>query len=294
MSQFPHDKFNKNLLEMRLSPFGEVKTQYSLNPETTFLDVYFVPQQPIADEPYLQLLSRCIDSQAVAFEFYRNPVAINKIQNCVVKALQIQQRVCPDADPKAELKPRMWITTPTLAAATLEKFGAVATDAGIYTLHSGLQTGIVVIHQLPVTPATLLFRLMGKGRVQQNAIAEVAALPADSLSRSGLSDLLVSYTMELTTNQSTDPEERELIMQLSPLYLEKLENARQEGKTEGQTEGQVGVVLRQLKRLFGTPSESLEVQVRSLESDRLEALEIALFDFKFKKLEDLTAWLANN
>jgi hypothetical protein len=288
MSQFPHDKFNKNLLEQRLSPFGDVQTQYSLNPEMTFLDVYFVPQQPIADEPYLRLLDRLIASQAVAFECYRNPVALDKIQNCVVKALQLQQRVSPDADPKAELKPRMWIVTPTLATATLKKFGAVAIDKGIYLLESALQTGIVVVHQLPVTPETLLLRLMGRDKVQQTAIAEVAALPADSQYRTSLSDLLVSYTMELSRDRPTNPEEQELIMQLSPLYLEKLEIARQEGEAKGQ----LGVVIRQLKRLLGTLSESVEVQLRSLSGTQLKALEIALFDFE--NIEDLLTWLSNN
>jgi hypothetical protein len=129
---------------------------------------------------------------------------------------------------------------------------------------------------------------MGRDKVQKNAIAEVAALPADSPYRTSLAELLVSYTMELTTSQPTNPEERDLIMQLSPLYLEKLEIARQ----EGQTEGRVSVVLRQLKRLPGVLSESVEVQIRSLSSTRLESLEIALFDFK--NIEDLSIWLSNN
>jgi hypothetical protein len=67
MSQFPHDRFNKNLFELRLSPFGEVSIQRSLDPETTFIDIYFVPQQPIALEPQLSLLAECISGQAVAF-----------------------------------------------------------------------------------------------------------------------------------------------------------------------------------------------------------------------------------
>jgi hypothetical protein len=165
MSQFP----NKNLFELRLSPFGEVSIQRSLDPETTFIDIYFVPQNPIAPEPQLSLLAKCISDQTVAFEPYRNPVEVNKIQGCVIKALQIQQEVCPEPDPQIELQPRMWIITPTLAAHKLEVFGALADEArwgkGIYLLGQGLQTGIIVVHQLPVTAETLLFRLMGKGRV---------------------------------------------------------------------------------------------------------------------------------
>jgi hypothetical protein len=63
MSQFPHDRFNKNLFELRLSPFGDVSIQRPLDPETTFLDIYFVPHQPIAAEPQLSLLAQCISDQ---------------------------------------------------------------------------------------------------------------------------------------------------------------------------------------------------------------------------------------
>jgi hypothetical protein len=143
---------------------------------------------------------------------YRNPVEVNKIQGCIIKALQIQQEVCPEPDPQLELQPRMWIITPTLAAHKLEVFGAIADQArwgkGIYLLSKGLQTGIIVVHQLPETPETLLFRLMGKGKVQQTAMAEVAALPIEAPYRQSLLDLLVSYRMELAAKQDAEPEEQ--------------------------------------------------------------------------------------
>jgi hypothetical protein len=53
--------------------------------------------------------------------------------------------------------------------------------------------GILVVHQLPVTEETLWLRLMGKGKVQQAAISEVAALPDDRLYRDNALDLLLSY-----------------------------------------------------------------------------------------------------
>jgi ATP-grasp domain, R2K clade family 2 len=80
--------------------------------------------------------------------------------------------------------PILWILTPTLAAPTLTGFGAineVSWGNGVYLLPPLQKTGIIVIHQLPAIPATLWFRLLGKGKVQQQAISEVAALPVDSL-----------------------------------------------------------------------------------------------------------------
>jgi Domain of unknown function (DUF4351) len=305
MSQFPHDRFNKNLFELRLSPFGDVNTQRSLDPETTFIDIYFVPHRPIAPEPHLSLLAKCIGGQAVAFEPYRNPVEVNKIQGCIIKALQIQHEVCPEPDPQVELQPRMWIITPTLAAHKLEAFGALADETrwekGIYLLNKGLQTGIIVIHQLPVTAETLLFRLMGNGKVQQMAMAEVAALPVEHPYRKSLLNLLVSYRMELVAKQDAEPDEQELVMQLSPLYLEQLEAARLDGERQGEWIGeqrgeQIGklkgrqdLLMRQLNRqVKGIPVE-VESQVRSLSTDQLDFLGEALLDFE--DMSDLLKWL---
>jgi Domain of unknown function (DUF4351) len=300
MSQFPHDRFNKNLFELRLSPFGEVSIQRSIDPETTFIDIYFIPHQPIAPEPQLSLLAQCISDQTVAFEPYRNPVEVNKIQDCIIKALQIQREVCPEPDPQAELQPRMWIITPTLAAHKLESFGAIADEAkwgtGIYLLSKSLQTGIIVVHQLPVTAETLLFRLMGKGRVQQAAMAEIAALPIEHPYRKSLLNLLVSYRMELAAKQDAEPEEQELVMQLSPLYLEQLEAAHLDGERQGEQigklKGQQDLVLQLLARRVGKTSAEVERQVRSLSLEQLGSLGEALLDFQ--STGDLLAWFQRN
>jgi hypothetical protein len=42
MTQFPHDQFAKNLLEVLLSVFGEVKTSLKIVSQVRELDVYFV------------------------------------------------------------------------------------------------------------------------------------------------------------------------------------------------------------------------------------------------------------
>jgi Domain of unknown function (DUF4351) len=186
----------------------------------------------------------------------------------------------------------MWIITPTLAVNKLETFSAIADEAtwgkGIYLLPKGLQTGIIVVHQLPVTPETMLFRLMGKGRVQQTAMAEVAALPPDHPYRTSLLDLLISYGMELATKQDAEPEEQELVMQLSPLYLEQLEITRQQGELKGQQE----MVLQQLNRQVGKMPVNLQDQVYLLTIPQLKSLGEALLDFQ--QMSDLLEWIQCN
>ena len=64
--------------------------------------------------------------------------------------------------------------------------------AGVYFLGDYLRTAIVAIHQLPRTTETLWLRILGKGRVQQQAIQELEALPLDNPLRSQAINLLLN------------------------------------------------------------------------------------------------------
>ena len=132
-----------------------------------------------------------------------------------------------------------------------------STDLGLLSqcvLSAALRTGIIVLHQLPQTPATLWFRLLGKGKVQTTAIAEVAALPLADTYRQNALDLLGNLKVILETKESIEPEEQDLIMQLSPLYLEQLQAAEQVGEQGGEVIEAQALILRQLKRRLGNVS----------------------------------------
>jgi hypothetical protein len=241
MSQFPHDEFAKNLFELLLTPFGGVEIERGVQPEAKAVDIYFQPSKPLPIDHNIGLLARCITQPAI-FEPFRNPVGVGEIQMCIAKLFEIQQELTRErkrlkqADVDA-VKPQLWILTPTLAAPTLAGFGAVneveTWGQGVYLLPHHFQTGIIVIHQLPRTAETLWFRLMGKGTVQENAISEVADLPANSSYKGNTLDLFLSLKLELESKQSIEPEERDLAMRLSALYIEKIQEAQQVGRQEG-------------------------------------------------------------
>jgi Domain of unknown function (DUF4351) len=307
MSQFPHDEFAKNLFELLLTPFGGVEIERSVQPEAKAVDIYFQPSNPIPLDHNIGLLARCITQPAI-FEPFRNPVGVGEIQMCIAKLFEIQQELTRERKrlkQKDEVKPQLWILTPTLAALTLAEFGAVNDLAiwgqGVYLLPAHFQTGIIVIHQLPRSPETLWFRLMGKGTVQENAITEVANLPANSPYKGNALDLFLSLKLELESKQSIEPEERNLAMRLSALYIEKLQEAQQigraeglqEGRAEGRQEGRAeegqALILRQLTRRVGNVPIEVETLVKALPLERLEELGEALLDFA--RIGDLLAWL---
>jgi hypothetical protein len=71
--------------------------------------------------------------------------------------------------------PMLWIFTPTLSERmqrTFQMEQKPAWEEGIYFLPKNDFTAIVAIHRLPVTIDTLWIRLLGKGSVQANWIAD--------------------------------------------------------------------------------------------------------------------------
>jgi Domain of unknown function (DUF4351) len=195
-----------------------------------------------------------------------------------------------ESEPADDNLPKLWILTPTLSDRILEGMGAKSIldewGEGVYLMPSSLKTGIVVIHQLPQTPETLWFRLLGKGKVQERAIEEVAALPMNHPYRENVLDLLGNLRVTLAAKANIEPDERDLIMQLSPLYLEKIQAAERIG---GQKEAQT-LILRLLNKRVGLLSPELQLQVKALPLARLEELGEALLDFV--NLADLEVWLS--
>jgi Domain of unknown function (DUF4351) len=174
------------------------------------------------------------------------------------------------------------------------------------------KTGIIVLHQLPVTNDTLWLRILGRDNVQIRAIAEIAGLPIDSPYRQNALELFSNLKIILESKQNKNAEETELIMNLSPLYLEQIDIATQKGRAMGEATGiaigeatgiATGVergrveegrslIIRQLTRKLGELNAEMIDLINSLALAQIESLGDALLDFD--RIEDLIAWLSEN
>jgi Domain of unknown function (DUF4351) len=306
MTQFPHDEFAKSFLDSLLSPLGTVEVSQQISSEVRYADVYFTPEPNMVKTDDLGLLAK-LAASSVVFEPFRNSVKMPQIRACMSKLFDLHQALGKEAKKERQPEltedslPMLWILTPTLSAPILEGFGAKLDlerwGEGVYLMPTHFKTGIIVLHQLPKTPATLWLRILGKGRVQEQAIQEVTALPAEHPQRDNVLDLLGNLKVILEARANIEPEEQELIMQLSPLYLEKIQAAEfvgeQRGRQSGLIEGEVKegqtLVLRQLNRRVGTLSIDLEAKIKTLPLAQLEELGEALLDFS--QMADLVAWL---
>ncbi|AHB87642.1 protein of unknown function DUF2887 [Thermosynechococcus sp. NK55a] len=76
------------------------------------------------------------------------------------------------------------------------------------------------------------------------------------------------------------------------VYAEAREEGLHQGLQQGLQEGEVLVILRQLRRRFGSVPRDLEERIRQLSISQIEALAEALLDFR--ELEEVAAWLAHS
>jgi predicted transposase/invertase (TIGR01784 family) len=97
-------------------------------------------------------------------------------------------------------------------------------------------------------------------------LEEVAQLPQGHPYRQNTLDLLGNLKVTLEARTIIQPEDRDLIMQLSPLYLEQIQAAKQEGKQEDRQE----IAVRMLRE--DIPLETI-AQITELSIDRLQKLQ---------------------
>jgi hypothetical protein len=295
MTKNNSDQFAKQLLEEVLAPFGTVETSHEVSGEPQWVDVFFVPiTQSFPSE--LGLLGRIVQTSCL-IEPFRNQPTSEEIRSCLLKLYQVQSnfyrqsRRDETAIADDEL-PFLWILTSSASERLLQAFGAIAHEgwpSGVYFLPPGLRTTIVSINQLPCNDDTLLLRLLGKGRTQNGAIAEVLSFDREDPRQSSILRLLFNWKISVEVTKEFEVQEEELLMALSQAYLEWEQQTEQRGRQMGIQEGELALILRQITRRIGTIAPQQETQIRHLSLGQLEELGEALLDFS--QTSDLENWL---
>ena len=244
MTRFIHDQFAKDYLEEFLKLYGEVKVAQKVRSEQREIDVFFQPHRDkIQQLRNLGLLGRMAQTPSI-FEPFRNPVTADEIGDCIGKSLDMRKNLKREANRNkikftAEAIPKLWIITPTISEAILAEFGAKMKEdwlKGVYFTVNYFHTAMIAIHQLPKTPDTLWLRVLGREKVQQQAIQELEQLQHGAL-RSITLQLLYNLHEHLKNRQGLDNEDKELMMRLKNYYIEDREKAVQEGIQQGVQRG---------------------------------------------------------
>lgn len=240
MTRLIHDQFAKDYLEELLNSYGHVSPSRPVTGEVQEIDVLFFPS--IKQNPNLKvlgLLGRFAEYPAI-FEPFRNAASEDEIGDCIFKLWQIKAELRREAKrdntslDKSDI-PKLWVLTPTASSKVLSSFGATQKKGwlpGVHFTVNALRTAIVAIHQLPDISETLWLRILGRGSIQEKAIIELQSLLLSHPFRQATLELVYNLQKNLRVSQPLEPDDRELIMRLEPLYqqdreLAKLEERRQ-------------------------------------------------------------------
>ncbi len=216
MTRQPHDQFAKQYLEELLSPLGKVEVSKEVADETRQVDVFFSPHSQMV-------------TTSTLLEPFRNAPNRTEIRNCILKLFSIFAELQRKGKrEKTELNednlPKLWILATSISLHILEGFDAKLElenwTEGIYFLSPSHRTAIIAINQLPITPDTLLLRLLGRGKTQSQAVRELLELPSGDSLRQNVMELLISWRVSVEINNLLESEDREVFMALSQSYLE--------------------------------------------------------------------------
>jgi hypothetical protein len=171
--------------------------------------------------------------------------------------------------------PYLWIVAAEVSDRLLTDFNGnidPQLGEGFYQLTKGLKTTIIAVEELPTTPETLWLRLMGKGRTQDDAIADLLMLPESDTKRSNALNLLVSWRINIEITNQVEQEERRILMALSQVYLEWEKQTKRLGIAEGIEQGidrglqqeRRSAIESLMKLRFGVIDESLDAIIPNL------------------------------
>jgi hypothetical protein len=264
------DHLAKNILRDALSRACTAETEVEVLAATQKIDVFTIPDPArAAERARMGLLGKLAD-QPCLFEPFHDTPTLRQVRRCLNKQhtwhheLERRARAAvgasppePDRDRPAADEvpfPALVIISPGLPETVLDAYGCKPVHSGVY--HAavwGLALRVVVLSELLPTRETLLLRLLGKGRVFSQALADLAELPGDAWERSVATPLLVHF--KLGSHEHPTNEEDTVSAEIQAWfedYQHKLRSEEHEkGRKEGRKEGARSLLLGLLCSRFG-------------------------------------------
>jgi hypothetical protein len=282
------DQFAKNVLRDALSRACASETEVEVLAATQKIDVYSVPDPARAAELTEMGLLGELAAEPSLFEPFHGTPTLAKVRRCINKqhtwhhelsrrARAAAGSAAVDADLEdtaqpAVAFPALVVISPGRPETALDAYGCQAVRLGVYHAVWGLVLRVVVLAELPRTRETLLLRLLGPGRLLQEALADLAALPDDTWEMTLATPLLVHFQLA-AGNNATGPEE-DMSAEIRAWfedYKQKLRTeANAEGMKEGMREGERSLLLRLLQARFGELPDAALARIEAADTADLE------------------------
>lgn len=268
MTTKPFDQFNKNLFRELLSPYGQVTPNMTVPGEERAIDIFFAPNPGVVLDPTELGSLAAMLNQPALLEPFRSALVGAEVGNCLLKLFLVhadwyRQAERENRSLKSADLPQLWILAASVSNRLLEDFRAEINETwgeGFYFFAPRLRTAIVAIEELSVSPETLWLRLLGSGRTQEDAIAELLLLPQNDPKRSSALSLLVAWRINMEVMDQVDREERRILMALSQAYQEW----EQQTKRQGLQQERQSAIASLINLRFGSADAEMQAIIPAL------------------------------
>jgi hypothetical protein len=176
MSKFKHDSFAKSYLAELLSRIGKATPNKRIRAEERAADLWFeLNPKAQANRQELGLLGELLTRNSL-IEVFRNAATPAEIRACQGKLYDREAELMRKATRRKKTIPEdklpyLWLIMPTASEEIREGFGVIPTSTpGVYEFPRLQRTGLIVVHQLPKTEATLWLRILGREGNQKRAM----------------------------------------------------------------------------------------------------------------------------
>ncbi|RKZ68294.1 MAG: hypothetical protein DRQ99_04200 [Candidatus Parabeggiatoa sp. nov. 3] len=284
MTRQPHDQYSKEALLEILAFFGgKSEAQRFIHPkEVYYADISFEPPPTLTktDLEKVGVLGDMIATPCL-IEYFWTPPTQMETRLCLMKLFSWHGDILREAKRKQkEIKaknlqqllpkvlPKLWILTTSASQEFLASFDFKPHRSewceGFYFVGEAMNTGIVVIDELPETLETVWLRIFGKGKTQQKAIETLATLEDQEPLLDNVLDVFHKWHEDTQAQDHLTPEDKELLMILSPAYEKSRTQAIVEGVLKGRLESQRVFVKSWLQSRFGDIDSALSPVVELL------------------------------
>ena len=172
------------------------------------------------------------------------------------------------APPRLAL-PWLVVISPGRPETVIQRYGCVPLRPGLYEAVAGLRMRVVVLAELPRTRDTLILRMLGAGRLFEEALADLVALPVDAWEASIVGPLVIHF--RLASRGKPGMEEDDVSANVRAWVENFKRTLHEEGRDEGRTEEAARCLLAVLRgRSIAVPDAARERILAERDSARLE------------------------
>jgi hypothetical protein len=227
-------------------------------------DVYFVPEPgKEAERAHIGYLDHLTREPCLLEMMHSTPGPV-VVRDNVRKQLTLDHAIALDAAKQKRPRPallRLWMLCAGRPREVLAGYGftrAKGMPAGFWVRSRLDSVGIVVLSELPRRRDTLLLRLFGRGKVLEQAIADLKALPEDAKEREIAYAPLVALRFEVAQDPNPDQEARAFLMATQDLYEQWETRVKNDGRAEGRQEGLLVTLASIYEGRFGLMPDRLQ------------------------------------